>query len=105
MKERQDDILLFADLFLDQANQELGKHVIGFTSECSAIFLQYSWPGNLRQMKNVIKRAALLASTDYISLSELPPEIYEHSETKTAMPLRNETTEKILIKEALENRK
>lgn len=53
-------------------------------------------------MKNVIKRAALLASTDYISLSELPPEIYEHSETKTAMPLRNETTEKILIKEALE---
>ena len=102
LKERQDDILLFADLFLDQANQELGKHVIGFTSECSAIFLQYSWPGNLRQMKNVIKRAALLASTDYISLSELPPEIYEHSETKTAMPLRNETTEKILIKEALE---
>ena len=102
LKERQDDILLFADLFLDQANQELGKHVTGFTPECSAAFLQYSWPGNLRQMKNIVKRAALLASTNYISLSELPPEIYEHSETKAAMPLRNETTEKILIKEALE---
>ncbi len=104
LKERQDDILLFADLFLDQANQELGKQVIGFTPECSALFLQYNWPGNLRQMKNVIKRAALLAQNDYISLTELPPELSEQvvESSPATMPLRNETTEKILIKEALE---
>lgn len=103
LKERQDDILLFADLFLDQANQELGKHVIGFTPECSAIFLQYNWPGNLRQMKNVIKRAALLATDDYISPTELPPELLSKQTTsQIVMPLRNESTEKILIKEALE---
>lgn len=102
LKERQDDILLFANLFLDQANQELGKQITGFSSECTSVFLQYNWPGNLRQMKNVIKRATLLASGNYISLSDLPPEIQEQTASKTPMPLRNESAEKILIKEALE---
>ena len=60
LKERKEDILLFANFFLDQANKELDKHLIGFDSKASQALLNYHWPGNLRQMKNIVKRATLL---------------------------------------------
>ena len=67
LKERKEDLLLFANNFLDQANIELQKDIIGFDNDVIRIFQSYSWPGNLRQMKNVIKYATLLATrrTDY----------------------------------------
>ena len=55
LKERKEDLLLFANNFLDQANAELQKDIIGFDNETIRLFQSYSWPGNLRQMKNVIK--------------------------------------------------
>lgn len=74
---RREDIPLFADFFLDKANKELNKEVEGFEPDVMEIFLNYSWPGNLREFKNVIRRAALLTSSGLINARVLPPEIVD----------------------------
>ncbi len=102
LKERKEDILLFANFFLDQANRELDKHLIGFDPKASQALLNYHWPGNLRQMKNIVKRATLLAQGNFITLFELGTELLEtHVSCATSMALRNEDTEKEHILEAL----
>lgn len=75
LRERKEDLMLFADYFLQLANQELEKEIEGFDAEVLNIFLEYSWPGNLREMSNVIKRAALLTSKNIITSETLPQEI------------------------------
>jgi two-component system response regulator HydG len=75
LRERDEDIMLFADFFLRNANGELNKNITGFVPEVEKIFLDYNWPGNLREMNNIIKRAALLTSKDMITLETLPQEI------------------------------
>lgn len=61
LRERGADIVEFANYFLAQANSELHRHITGFTPEAEAALMAYPWPGNLREMRNVIVRAALLA--------------------------------------------
>ena len=102
LKERKEDILLFANFFLDQANKELDKHLIGFDAKASQALLSYHWPGNLRQMKNIVKRATLLAQSSFITLLELGTELLETpASNSTSIALRNEETEKEHILEAL----
>lgn len=101
LKDRREDILLFANLFLDQANKELDKHLIGFDSKATEALLNYHWPGNLRQMKNIVKRATLLAQKDFISLHELGTELLEPASSVSNMALRNEDVEREHIIEAL----
>ena len=102
LKERKEDLLLFANNFLDQANAELQKDIIGFDAETIRLFQSYSWPGNLRQMKNVIKYATLLATGRYITRRELPEELTEAQERDTRILLKDETHECELIKRALQ---
>lgn len=101
LKERKEDILLFADNFLDQANAELQKDIIGFDPDTIHLFRSYSWPGNLRQMKNAIKYATLLATGRYITRRELPEELTEPQTFTNTIQLKNETHECELIKRAL----
>ena len=102
LKERKEDILLFANFFLDQANKELDKHLIGFDTKASQALMNYHWPGNLRQMKNIVKRATLLAKSSFITLLELGTELLETpASSNTSIALRNEETEKEHILEAL----
>ncbi len=68
LKERGNDILIFANTFLDQANKELGKEVSGFSKEVEDCFLTYNWPGNVRELKNVVRRATLLTEGKEISV-------------------------------------
>ena len=75
LRERNEDIMIFANFFLKNANAELGKKIEGFVPEVEKIFLDYNWPGNLREMNNIIKRAALLTSKDIITIETLPQEI------------------------------
>ncbi|NAS12648.1 sigma-54-dependent transcriptional regulator [Poritiphilus flavus] len=77
LKERKDDILLFANLFLDKANQTLGKKILGFSDEVTELFYSYRWPGNLRELKNVIKRAVLLSSGETVNTEVLPGELLQ----------------------------
>lgn len=102
LKDRREDILLFANFFLDQANKELEKQLIGFDAKVSQAFMEYHWPGNLRQMKNIVKRATLLAQGSFITLTEVDTELLETTMPSTNnMSLRNEETEKEHILEAL----
>jgi two-component system response regulator HydG len=75
LRERKGDIMLFSRHFLKLTNDELGKDVKGFTKEVEDILNNYVWYGNLRELKNVIKRATLLTDGDYIEVKSLPFEI------------------------------
>ncbi|MFW5759783.1 MAG: sigma-54-dependent transcriptional regulator [Cyclobacteriaceae bacterium] len=77
LRDRKSDIMMFADHFLEQANRELKKSIVGFDAEVKDKLLTYQWPGNIRELKNLIKRAVLLASTEQISGECLPREIME----------------------------
>jgi two-component system response regulator HydG len=67
--------MLFAVHFLEQANKLLNKNIRGFSPTVEAIFKSYGWPGNLRELKNVVKRAALLSDGDIVQDRHLPFEI------------------------------
>lgn len=75
LRQRGEDIVQFANFFLEQANEELKKEILGFDNKATTIMLEYSWPGNIREVKNVIKRGVLLATTGLITPAELPIEM------------------------------
>jgi len=75
LRNRQDDILMFAEFFLEKTNTELNKNVTGFSDDVIKIFHTYNWPGNLRELHNVIKRSTLLSTGNLIELAALPFEI------------------------------
>jgi two-component system response regulator HydG len=77
LKERDADLMIFADFFLEKANSQLNKQIIGFSPEVVSVFQQYDWPGNLRELQNIIKRAVLLTKGDFILKKALPPEILD----------------------------
>ena len=100
--EREDDIIYFADFFLDKANKELGRDIIGFSPEAVQLIRQYTWPGNLRQMANVVKRAVLLAQGRYIAPRELDIEVNTAVAAPISVtPLRDSDDERQRIIEAL----
>lgn len=96
--ERHEDIIHFAEFFLDKANNELEKDIIGFSPEAIQAINQYEWPGNLRQMRNIIKRAVLLATGRYITPLELD---LDKMNTTAISPLRDSNDERQRIIEAL----
>lgn len=104
LKERPEDILLFANFFLDQANRELERNLIGFDAEASKALQRYIWPGNLRQLKNTVKRATLLAQGDFITLNELGEEILTSPSAPAteSFNLHDEDLEKQRILQALQ---
>lgn len=75
LRQRPDDVMLFANHFLQQTNAELGKNIKRFSQEVENIFRTYVWYGNLRELRNVIKRATLLTDSVEIEASSLPFEI------------------------------
>ncbi len=103
LKERPEDVLLFANFFLDMANRELGRNLTGFDMEASTALQRYAWPGNLRQLKNIVKRATLLAQGEFITPKELGEEICKQTEnTSESLTLHDEATEKKRILNALQ---
>lgn len=107
LKDRTEDILLFANFFLDQANKELERNLVGFDAEACDALQRYDWPGNLRQLKNVVKRATLLATGDFITCKELGEELHatETNQETVNLTLRNEDDEKQRILQALQQTK
>ena len=79
LTERDGDLMIFADFFLEKANHQLNKNIIGFSKEVLTIFENYNWPGNLRELQNIIKRATLLSKDDFIEKNVLPFEIFQTS--------------------------
>ena len=80
LRERREDILPLAEFFLEQSNKETKKNISGFNEDVLNIFMEYSWPGNLREFRNVVRRAVLLTPTDSkIAVISLPQEIVHHT--------------------------
>ncbi|WP_140485600.1 sigma-54-dependent transcriptional regulator [Flavobacterium sp. GSA192] len=98
LTEREEDLILFAEFFLEKANAQLHKGVIGFSKEVVTIFQNYDWPGNLRELQNCVKRATLLTQGDFIESAVLPAEFFHQNKTKTAQFSLSENE-----KEAIEN--
>ncbi|HBI81473.1 MAG TPA: sigma-54-dependent Fis family transcriptional regulator [Bacteroidales bacterium] len=75
LSERKDDLMVYAQWFLKNANREMGKNIQDFSHEVIDTLLQYSWPGNLRELKNAIRRAVLLERSGFITMESLPQDI------------------------------
>lgn len=103
LRERKEDIPVFANHFLAASNEELGKDVVGFDDSVMDIFRHYNWPGNLREMRNVVKRATLLCQEDFITPEHIPTELSEHllEPMFEDLALKRERNEVDLIREAL----
>ncbi len=103
LKDRIEDLMLFANHFLEEANQELDKHVVGFADDVLEAFKKYEWPGNLRELKNIVKRSVLLSQKDMITLDILPNDIaYATQNAKHTYGLFKNQNEQELILDALE---
>lgn len=102
LKERKEDLMIFAEFFLDKANQQLNREVIGFSEEVIKIFQNYSWPGNLREMQNVVKRSTLLTSGEFIERDVLPSELFIVNPEKDEVVFSLSQNEKEAIIQALQ---
>ncbi|WP_100616236.1 sigma-54-dependent transcriptional regulator [Confluentibacter citreus] len=103
LKDRNDDLILYADFFLEKANKQLNKSIVGFSKDVLTLFQSYNWPGNLRELSNIIKRATLLTQTDVIHKHVLPDELV-HSNKNSITPNKfsAKENEKELIISALQ---
>ncbi|MDN0022033.1 sigma-54-dependent transcriptional regulator [Leyella lascolaii] len=95
LKERGNDLFLFADLFVKQADEELGRNVLGFDDKASEMLARYDWPGNLRELNNVVKRATLLTRGQYIGVDELSRALGPVSEGNMALHDENDELQRI----------
>lgn len=100
LKDRSADIFLFADLFIKHANADLGRDVIGLDDKASERIASYAWPGNLRELNNVMRRATLLAKGKHIGLSDLERSMAPSTPTEP-LALHDELTEQQRIEAAL----
>ncbi len=100
LQERKEDIMLFANFFLDKANRELGRELIGFDADAAMLLQGYSWPGNLRQLKNVVKRATLLAQGCFVTVADLDLPV-AGNDSANVQPLYDKDDEKKRILDAL----
>jgi two-component system response regulator AtoC len=110
LRERRGDIPLLVGYFIDMFNKKLDKDIEGLSSEAMPILMGYQWPGNIRELENVIERAVLLAKGRWIAPEDLPPAITsDQSLPSTMIPngtlslkKASKIIEKDLIKKALE---
>ena len=100
LKDRGTDLFLFADLFIKHANKELNRNVEGLDSKAKERIASYNWPGNLRELNNVMKRATLLATGRYIGVTELEQSM-AHIQPQAPTTLHDEETELQRIEAAL----
>ncbi len=111
LRDRKDDILNLANHFIENFNKEFNKHVKGISSMAEKMLVEYHWPGNIRELKNVIERAIILGNDETLLLEHLPLEIIAKG-TSSTPPMTSlklppegvdiEEVEKELIHQALE---
>jgi DNA-binding NtrC family response regulator len=77
LRNREDDILLLSNLFIEENNREYNKNIKGLAEGAKKLMVQYPWPGNVRELKNVIERAMILADQDHITPRQLPFELQQ----------------------------
>ena len=101
LSERGSDLFLFAELFIRHANEELNRTVEGFDSDAAELLASHSWPGNLRELNNVVKRAVLLTRGNKITTAELTQAMGQ-IRTDNVLQLHDEDMERQRIITALQ---
>ena len=99
--ERKTDIVPLAFFFLNQANKELNRAIKGFDDEAKQKMQLYSWPGNIRELRSVVRRAVILTQKDYIISNDLNLEINKMKIPEDEYILNDEDKEKEIILKAL----
>lgn len=84
LRERKEDIPLLSRFFLDRLNKKIGKNIRGITMDVKRIFMSYDWPGNIRELENIIERAVLVTTVNFIRSQDLPT--YLSGQTKERGP-------------------
>jgi PAS domain S-box-containing protein len=106
LSERREDIPLLMEHFITTFNLKMGKRIIGVSDEVMNVLMHYSFPGNIRELQNIIEHAFVLCRDSIIELRHLPPEIKQKAETiqlQASSPSEKlRQTEVQLIKEALQ---
>jgi two-component system, NtrC family, response regulator HydG len=107
LRDRKEDLVFFCKHFLNLSNKELNKNVININSEVMEALKAYHWPGNLRELKNVIKRAVLLCKTDELCANNFPYDLihglYEKPEDFDNLKDLHNSQEKELILKVLKD--
>lgn len=106
LRERREDIPYLLDHFLKKFSQKEGKKIRGFTREAYEALIRYDYPGNVRELENIVERAVVMAQGDLITTDDLPvhllsSEFQVESNKNLSLPERLELIEKSLILEAL----
>ncbi len=103
LRDRAEDVLPLARVFLDHYSLVLGKRVKGFTPEAEAALCGYSWPGNVRELRNVIERAVVLSAGDLLSVDSLPRQLITcREESPTAGESKLERAEKAMLVDVMQ---
>jgi len=108
LRERKEDIPLLIDMFLRRFSAQAGKDIKGIDEEAMNALIEYSWPGNIRELANVIERAAVMAHSQMITLDELPQKIKEPQRVAGGSSLKEKLLEeerKIILDAYEANRK
>jgi two-component system, NtrC family, response regulator HydG len=79
LRDRENDIMMYAEFMLENVNVDLDKDIKGFSDEVVEVFKSYPWHGNIRELKNVVRRAALLSQAEIIKVANLPYELVNHN--------------------------
>ena len=90
LRERLDDLPMLIDHFLHKSSDELDKRVTRLDDEVMELFLRYPWPGNIRELENVIEHAVVLAEGDSVTCGDLPGELTAPPKS-APLPTANET--------------
>lgn len=98
LNERKQDLLMYADFFLEKANEQLNKNVLGFSPEVIRIFQAYSWPGNLRELQNIIRRSTLLTQGSLIEKEVIPPDFFEEENQSKSVFSKSSNEKEMIIK-------
>lgn len=92
LSQRMEDIPLFADLFLDRLNKFNGKNIKGFHPGVMDVLLNYSWPGNIRELENLIERAYILEPSTVLTPGSFPAELFENHPMTAEVPINASAT-------------
>jgi len=93
LRKRGDDVLLIARSFLYEYTKEENKHFVGLDKKTEAIFLDYSWPGNVRQLQNVMRNIVVLNDGELVTPDMLPPPLDRHAVTPLKPSVSSATTQ------------
>ncbi|HOW56826.1 MAG TPA: sigma-54 dependent transcriptional regulator [Smithellaceae bacterium] len=103
LRDRQEDIPSFVDYFIDKINKKLGLKITGTDEEVLRLFLSYQWPGNIRELENLLERIMLMAKSNVITVAELPEELKSSMTAQTDAVTEDGKPLKDVVRNQMEN--